>query len=579
MVRKRPLVVLTIIFVVISLLVVACGQTSTEAPEATPATGGEQEVTEVVQTPALPGATPEAQESGEVAESELRVAHQGPMRSFLTIRDLQSWQFTVDQNIFNGLLRYDTDWNVVGDLAESWDVADEGRQWTFHLKDGIRWHDGEPFTSEDVVFHYELLLTSEVPEAYSAPKLRDANLVITAPDDHTVQMVFDSPQTAFTFLPPVSDQLILPKHLYDGTDVMNNPANSHPIGTGPFRFVEWVEDQYVALEANPDYFGGRPFVDKLTFVFYKDKTSALLALEAGDVDSVGAQLGIPAEEAPRLQADPKYEVEGYPYYTVWRVVFNFRDECQEKYPWVGDIRVRQAFAHAIDRQAIVDDVLNGMTTTTWGPFSNTIGWVWNDEIADSEPDYDPALAEELLDEAGFPRGGDGVRFSAPLYVYQYVDGPRVAEVVKEMLRQVGIDVTLNVVDRSTFLSEYYRGEGGMKDIPLALFTGATGPDPEFAIRLYHGELVPPDAGQNMGFYNNPEVNDWLDVTRSTGDQDIRADAFQKAAELMIQDLPSVWLFNNYQVEVWDVESFTGFSESTRPLPWYGDYTKVRPVVE
>src|SRR5512135_2729028 len=183
--------------------------------------------------------------------------------------------------IFNGLVKYDKDINVVGDLAESWDISKDGLVITFHLRKGVRWHDGRPFTAQDVLYTYQVTVDPKTPTAYAGDflKVKEAEIL----DDHTFRATYDKP-----FAPALTSWSvgILPKHLLAGRDITTSPLGRHPIGTGPYKFKEWVTGQKIVLISNPDYFEGRPYIDGYVLRILPDKATMFLELRANGIDQM-----------------------------------------------------------------------------------------------------------------------------------------------------------------------------------------------------------------------------------------------------------------------------------------------------
>ncbi|HSD95292.1 MAG TPA: ABC transporter substrate-binding protein, partial [Syntrophales bacterium] len=184
--------------------------------------------------------------------------------------------------IFNGLVKYDRDLNIVGDLAESWDISNDGLVITFHLRKGVHWHDGQPFTAEDVLFTYRLTIDPKTPTAYAGDFLKVKKAEVL--DPHTFRVTYDKP-----FAPALMSwgSSVMPKHLMEGRDVTRSPLARHPIGTGPYRFKEWKTGQKIALVYNPDYFEGRPFIDGRVMRIIPDMATMFLELRARGIDQMG----------------------------------------------------------------------------------------------------------------------------------------------------------------------------------------------------------------------------------------------------------------------------------------------------
>ncbi|MGD8709601.1 MAG: ABC transporter substrate-binding protein, partial [Ectothiorhodospiraceae bacterium] len=256
--------------------------------------------------------------------------------------------------IYEGLLRYDHDLNPIPGLAKSWEISDDGLTYTFHLQEGVTWHDGEPFTAKDVVFS----TTKFLPEVHPRARANFSHVEkVTAPDDHTVVFKLKQPFPAFILAFEVSSAPMMPAHIYEGTDYRNNPKNDTPIGTGPFQYDKWVKGSYVHLVKYKNYWQkGKPHLDDIYFRIIPDAASRALALETGDVD-VSQYGNIEPFDVQRLAAMPhlRMTTKGYEFVSPmsW-IEINHREKP------LGDKRFRQAIMYALDREFIRDNIFFGL---------------------------------------------------------------------------------------------------------------------------------------------------------------------------------------------------------------------------
>lgn len=459
-------------------------------------------------------------------------------------------------NIFNRLLRMDNDYNLIPDLAERWQT--DGKTYTFSLRRNATWHDGRPFTSADVKFHFELL-TGKTPswDGTSPSKSRFQNLEsIETPDANTVIFKFSKVTLPWIFAAPAqADVLILPKHLYEGRPLRTNPANLRPVGTGPFKFVEYSPGSHVILEANREYFAGRPFLDRLIIRLIPRPETALIALEAGEIDAISHVLGIPLSEVPRMQRTAGFFVVARPYDTFWKLSFSQKDEAVAKNPWLRNAQVRKAIGLAINKRIIIDRILFGVTTPLNGPVGTMIKWAYNPNLQKSV--YDPQAANRLLDRAGLRRGADGTRLRVTLAMSQIAPGAaQVGAALRDMLGRVGVDVRIDLPEQATFQSRVL-GPTGLGDIPMWISTLPSGPDPDILRDDYHSTKTPP-AGFNSIWLKNNAVDELLDEAGQTLDQRKRADAYKKFQELMVQNAWEIYLWHNFVVYAYK-DQFDGFN--------------------
>lgn len=423
-----------------------------------------------------------------------------------------------DYGILVGLESY-------GDLAERWAVSSDGLTYTFHLREDIKWHDGNPFTSADVLYTWNTVIENNYPLAVM---FTDAES-ITAPDDYTVVVKLTKINAAFiSTLATTSNWygFILPKHLYEGTDWSTNPYNMEPVGTGPFKFEEWVQGDYLSLVANEDWRGTRisnpngPFIDKLIFKFIPDATVARAALEAGEVDYIDSYQAPPFGELESFDAKPGIKMVAQDSIYSRDLMF-----CWGRAPW-DDLRVRQAVAYAIDKEELCS-----IGFADWYEPLNYVGCPgtpkWNNYDA-TFPQKNLEMAEQLLDDAGYPRQSNGIRFSTTLTDPGWAETKIAAEIIVEQLKEVGIDVTWEIYDYATWYSKVAVNH----DFDLTIGYIRYGPDPD-TYREHFGTL----GFRNLMNYSNPEVDELLQNGVSTMDWDERLGYYMEAARIIAEDVP------------------------------------------
>ncbi len=421
-----------------------------------------------------------------------------------------------DMAIFRGLFKVDAQNRTVLDMAESFDVSADGRVYTIRLRPGIKWHDGQPFTAEDVKFTIE---TIQDPKNHSGVRSQmDAVAAVEVIDPLTVRVRLSRPMAS---MPTKLKIGIIPKHALEGKDFNTDDFNhERPIGTGPFRFVERKFGEYLILEANPDYYGGRPKLDRVIYTFIPDPNVRLVQLKKGEVDV--AEIN-PKQVAAILPTDNlKLEVVDTADYRV--LMFNFR------YPLFQDARVRQAIQYATDRQALVDGAVVGYGNAAYGPLQFHEGLGANL----LKHDNDLTKAESLLAEAGWIRGKDGVRvkngtrFSFPLTVFAE-EPVRVdlATMLADQLRRVGIEAVVLVKNQGSFTIE---------ECQAFLLGGGLPYDPDDDLyAFFHSGLG--EDGSNYSGYHNERVDRLLDQARATRDPEARKKLYQELQKELVEDPP------------------------------------------
>ncbi len=441
----------------------------------------------------------------------------------------------VTGNIYNGLLMLDEAFNPQPDLAETWTVSPDGTTYTFNLARGVTWHDGQPFTSADVKFTFEEVLLKY--HARTKAGLETVLAGIDTPDPQTVVMRFNQPYGPLLQRLDVVEAAILPRHVYEGTDVQNHPANQNPIGTGPFKFAEYARGDRVRLERNPTYFKpGLPYLDELVFRIIPQANTATLAFEQGEVDYLTT---VPGPDMARLQQMAGVTVAS-------TSAGSGGSNCQDtliynlRKPPFDQLEVRQAFAHAIDRQQILDQVRFGQGRVAISPISSALGWAHNPNVARYA--FDPARANELLDQAGYPPAGGGPRFSATFP--HATSFARQAEVIRLNMADVGVDVVLqplevNAANETVFVRQ---------EFDLGIGSYCNGPDPEIGVtRAYVTSNIRPIPFANGAAYSNPRVDALFAQAASTVDRAQRGALYAEIQDILVADVPYWWLTETDQI--------------------------------
>lgn len=448
----------------------------------------------------------------------------------------------ITPKLFDGLLTYDFDFTPKPQLASSWEVSPDGLVYTFHLREGVKWHDGVPFTSADVAFSLQEAWKKYLPRGLALfAHLED----VDTPDPLTVRWKLSQP-TPFTlvslssfFMQPI------PKHLYEGTDILENPANLNPVGTGPFRFAEWSKGNYLRLVRNEDYWDQpKPYLDEVIFRFIPDSAARSAALEAGDINIVG-ESQLPGVDLARFRNIPGFTVstKGYAYIaTVHFIVFNVNR------PHISDVRVRRAIAHALDPQFIADNIWFGFAQPATGPIPRQMGPAYTPDTP--QYPFDVEKANALLDEAGLPRGANGVRFELMIDPQPGQETYlRTSEYVREALAKVGIAVTVRTQDSASYSKRVYT------DFDYDMVTLATSIGPDFTVAgqtfFWSKAYRPGVATSNYSGYMNPELDVILEAAAVEVDPDKRNLMFHEVQRIVQRDLPHITLADVDLVTVHD----------------------------
>ncbi|HEV8307325.1 MAG TPA: peptide-binding protein [Methylomirabilota bacterium] len=472
--------------------------------------------------------------------------------------------------MFDSLVELDEKLGVKPLLAESWEVSRDGLTYTFKLRKGVKWHDGKPFTARDVAFTFYSVLDPKVTTPHRAyfdalvgfPELTQKDnprkpeelpvKPIEVLDDHTVRFRLRYPYGAFLAVLVNPRAGIIPEHLLKGADLNTAEYNRKPVGTGPFKFVEWRRGDRLVMEANADYHGGRPALDRLIYRVIPDAVVLLQELRAGGVDFIERP---PLTEVGRLKQTPGLKVlatdnTSYTY-------FGFRQDL----PPFDDLRVRRALYHAVDVPAIVREVLQGYGAVATGQFPPG-SWAFDPAVKPYA--YDPNRAKALLAEAGWKPGPDGVlakdgkRFTFSLRHDQADQNVKdTAIIVQEYLKKVGVEARIEPLDWPTFVKKLFASE--FEGIVVG-WTNFHDPDP-FAYSIWHSGQW---KGRNFAHYRNPRADAALEAARRAAGQAERKKHYAEFSRILMEDAPYVFLYFPQQVYV-TRQTYEGFV----PIPAYG----------
>ncbi|MBI5192228.1 MAG: peptide-binding protein [Nitrospirae bacterium] len=445
--------------------------------------------------------------------------------------------------IFNGLVKYDKDLSIIGDLAESWDISKDGLVITFHLRKGVKWTDGVEFTADDVMFGYKTIIDEKTPTAYSEDykQVKKAEMI----DKYTFRVTYDKP-----FAPALSswgNLTVLPKHLLEGKDITKSDLTRNPIGLGPFKLVKWVPGQEVVLESNKDYFEGRPYIDRYVYRIIPDQSTMFLELQAGGID----WMGITPTQYQRQTETPyfrnnfnkyKYPVFAYTYMGFNLCLKKDKDgKCVAFHPMFGDKKVRQAIAYAIDKEELVGGVLFGLGKPATGPYvPNT--WPYNPDVKKYE--YSPEKAKELLAEAGWKdTNGDGLldkdgrqfEFTVLTNMGNTLR-MKTSTIIQYRLGKLGIKVNIRALEWSTFINEFI----DKRRFEAVVLGWSIGLDPD-QYDIWHSSKTK-EKEFNFVNYANPEVDELLEKGRRTFDINERKKIYFRIQDILADELPYIFLY-------------------------------------
>ncbi len=504
------------------------------------------------------------------AGKEMVIGFLGDATSLNPLVATDGQSYIAEWPMFDSLLELDQNLNVRPLLAESWEVSRDGLTYTFKLKKGVRWHDGKPFTARDVAFTFYAVLDPKVTTPHRAyfdalvgfPELTNkdnpkrpedlAQKPIDVLDDYTVRFRLRYPYGAFLAVLVNPRAGIIPEHLLKGVDLNTAEFNRKPVGTGPFRFVEWRRGERLVMEANAQYHGGRPALDRLIYRVIPDAVVLLQELRAGGVDFIESP---PLTEVARLK-----QTQGLQVLVADNTSYNYLGYRQDLPPF-DDMRVRRAFYHAVDAGTLVRQVLQGYAAPATGQFPPS-SWAFDPSVKGYP--FDPARAKALLAEAGWKPGPDGVlvkdgkRLSFSLRHDQANQAVKdTAVVLQEYLKNVGAEARLEPLDWPTFVKKLFASD--FEAICVG-WTNFHDPDP-FAYTIWHSSQW---KGRNFAHYKNPKVDEVLEAARRAGSQAERKRHYAEFSKLLMADAPYVFLYFPQQVYV----TRQGY-EGLVPIPTYG----------
>ena len=440
--------------------------------------------------------------------------------------------------IFNGLLKYDKNLNLVGDLAESWEISPDGLTITFKLRRGVKWQDGREFTAEDVLFGFRTIINPNTRTAYSGDykEVKEATVV----GRYGFRVVYHRPFAPG--LPSWGSLVVLPKHILEGRDINSVPFSRNPIGTGPYRFKEWKTGEKIVLVANPDYFEGRPYLDGFIYRIIPDPATMFLELRAGGLDFMGLTPMQYKRQTETHKINRDFHKYKYLAFAYTYLGYNLRD-------WkFQDARVRQAITYAIDKEEIIQGVLLGLGLPATGPYKPDTPW-YNPGV--KKYPYEPEKARKLLAEAGWSASGkegilekEGKPFEFTILTNQGNETrARCAEIIQRRLMGVGIKVKIRTVEWAAFINDFI----DKKNFEAVILGWTLGQDPDI-YDIWHSSKV---GSKELNFisYHNKEVDQLLEKGRYTFDRKIRKACYDRIQEILAEDQPYTFLYVPYALPI------------------------------
>ncbi|MFH1459633.1 MAG: peptide-binding protein [Candidatus Omnitrophota bacterium] len=431
--------------------------------------------------------------------------------------------------VFNGLVKYDKDLNLIGDLAQKWEVQNQGLTIIFYLRQGVKWHDGVKLTARDVEFTYQSLINPQVRTPYSGDFKKVKSLEII--DDYTIKITYEEP-----FSPGLSSwgMGVIPEHLLKDEDLNNTSFSRNPVGTGPYKFVKWKTQEQIVLDVNPDYFEGRPFIERCIFRIIPDSTTMFLELQNLSIDYMGLsplQFMRQTDSAFFKTNYQKFNTQGFNFTYLG---YNLENEKFK------DVRIRQALNYAVDKQEIINGVLLGQGRECTGPFAPK-SWAYNQAVKALR--YNPEKALELLKECGWKMNPDHLlEKEGKLFEFTIITNQgneqrqQTAEIIQKRLANIGIKVKIKIVEWNAFINEFIN----KRKFETILLGWGLSLDPDL-YDIWHSSKTK-EGEFNFISYENKQVDALIEQGRREFNQEKRKQLSYALHEIIYREQPYMFLY-------------------------------------
>lgn len=492
--------------------------------------------------------------AGRDHRSTLRVGWIGEPDTLNPFMAVESRSYECFRLMYNWLTGFGKNLEPVAGLAERWESSPDGLRWTYHLAKNATWHDGYPVTAEDVKFTYSYVLNNRMD--LFMPYLQQVARIET-PDLHTVVLHLQRPSVMMEqiFVP------ILPKHVWQkvAPSVALTWEDPRPVGSGPFRLVEWQKNRYLKFAANPHYFRGPPHIDEVVFVNFANTNTMMQALKRGEIQAVTS---IPAHLFRLMSHQRGIKTVAKPSNGFSQITINVWNSPQSKgHPVLRDLRVRQAIAHAIDKKRLL-----ALTKLGYGEPGSTIipsmfsFWHWEPRPRE-RMEHDPDWSRRLLNEAGYRPGPDGIRRdrqNRPLHFRLYVrsgagEDLAAGQLIAEQLREVGIAIDLRSVEAAT-QDSLIKDNG---DFDLALYAWGGDADPTFLLSLFTTRQI---KNWNDYYYSNPEYDRLFQEQLTQADRQRRRLILRRMQRIIYRDTPTIVLYYESTLQGFRTDRFAGWAD-------------------
>ncbi|MFY4776488.1 ABC transporter substrate-binding protein [Metabacillus sp. RGM 3146] len=485
-------------------------------------------------------------ENTKPAKDTLVYGRSGDSTSLDPITTTEGEAFKVTENIYERLLKYgENDTTIHPSLAETWDVSKDGLVYTFHLRKGVKFHDGTDFNADAVVFNFDRWMNGDADKfpyytMFGGYKKDEGHVIkeVKALDENTVQFTLKRPQAPF-----LKNIAMAPFGIASPTAVKKygDKFRENPVGTGPFKFIEWKANDRIVLEKNENYWmKGYPKLNKVIFKTIPDNSARLNALQTGEIDLMD---GVNPSDLDKVKADQNLQLfkrasmnVGYVGLTVTRKPLDNK-------------LVRQALNYAVDKKSIIQAFYGGLAEPAKNPLPPTLEGYDN---GIQEYPYDPAKAKELLKQAGFPNGFSMELWAMPVARPYMPEGMKVAEVLQSSFEKIGVKAKIVTYDWATYLEKASKGEA---DSFMLGWTGDNGDPDNFIYTLLDKDSI---GGNNYTFYSNDKLHKILIEAQTVTDQEKRNELYKQAQEIIHDDAPWIPLVHSTPLMAGD-KTITGFT--------------------
>ncbi|MDA1353454.1 MAG: peptide-binding protein [bacterium] len=442
---------------------------------------------------------------------------------------------TVVGLVFRGLMKVNQNLDMVPDLASSYFISQDGLTYTFNLRRGVKWHDGEDFTADDVVFTFKTLLDPSTNTVRRSSYMINGNPIdVKKRDENTIIITLPEPFAPFLVSMGMG---ILPEHVLNGKDINTDSFNRAPIGTGPFKFVRWESNQYVMLEKNELYYGKPPKLDSILLKIIPDKNTALVALEKSEID---LEDGLLPKDYERVSTNRNLWTYRHQEMAYTYMGFNLQ------HPLLGEKKIREAISYALNRDAMVKSVLGEFGQPAYMPAS-PVQWSWPGKSSVTIYEYAPEKTMAILEELGYRRStatglyynGQGELAFTLVTNKGNKNREKAAQIIQQSLKQVGIKVTIELLEWSAFIKRLNQSTGP-RGLEAYIIGWSLGIDPD-AYSIWHSSQYP--TGFNYIGDRNSTVDSLLEEGRTETNKVKRKGIYRQIYQEITEDIPYYFLYH------------------------------------